>query len=281
MSKYLINLYKSLYADLVSLANLVGITEKELKTYFAAEGSSSPDEVLRGLCSSLQNSGVMRNSILFDSGKPNNNAALIRELMCDFDAEKALERYSCWQDIYKEVKKKDNGVKKGRETNWEKYCKGLYDGLVFLCNEDGQKKIESLSDKDVPVGYSIEKAIKEIETISGRIHGLGFALTCDWLKECGCLWLAKPDVHIKKAVSRLKELPDGKTVSDAEAVAYMYQWAETVIEDKIDNSVSAYKIDKIIWLLCTGNFYLNNIKFGRDIVYREIELNKTQTASEE
>ena len=157
----------------------------------------------------------------------------------------------------------------------------MYDGLVFLCNEGGQKKIKSLSDKDVPVGYSIEKAIKEIEAISGRIHGLGFALTCDWLKECGCLWLAKPDVHIKRVVSRLKKLPDGKTVSDADTVAYMYEWAKAVIDEKIDNSVSAYKIDKIIWLLSTGNFYLNNIKFGRDIVYREIELNKTETASEE
>ena len=46
--------------------------------------------------------------------------------------------------------------------------------------------------------------------------------------------------------------------------------AEILKNEKVDEKISAYKLDKIIWLNCTGNFYLNDTKIGRDMIVNGI-----------
>ena len=108
--------------------------------------------------------------------------------------------------------------------------------------------------------------IAEIKKISGAIHGLGIALTCDWLKECGCTYLAKPDGHVKAVI---KSWYDKAT--EEEILKIMYKWAKMVRESGLDNKATAYKLDKIIWLLCTGNFYHDKMKSGQDAICGRIK----------
>ena len=63
-------LYRELYVNLVSLASIAGIDETGLQKYFIPEGNTSPESILFRLCSSLQNSGMMRNSIKFNDADP-------------------------------------------------------------------------------------------------------------------------------------------------------------------------------------------------------------------
>ena len=51
----------------------------------------------------------------------------------------------------------------------------------------------------------------------------------------------------------------------------MFSWAETVKSSGEDIGATAYKIDKIIWLLCTGEFYLDDRRVGREAIYRRID----------
>ncbi|MBR3094380.1 MAG: hypothetical protein IKH12_02170 [Clostridia bacterium] len=267
-----VELYNALYKDLISLASIAGVDESSLQKYFYPIGDTTSKSILLNLCSSLQNSGMMHNSIKFnDSNHSYRN--IIQDALFDYDAKKASCFYSDWQSIYQAVIDRgisDNGMKKKKETNWEKYCRGIYDGLQFLACENGGKIIRDL----VAVTTLTEKELFKVIEISKRIHGLGFSLTCDWLKECGCTWLAKPDVHIYSVIQALNPK---KKLKDRDVIELMYSWADAVKESGADNTVTAYKIDKIIWLLCTSEFYLDDgIKAGRDAIIRKIKTLNTR-----
>lgn len=265
-----VKLYKALYRNLVSYASVAGVDESALQKYFIPEGNTSSVSILFRLCSSLQNSGMMRNSIKFND-KDSTHRNIIKKVLFDFDTKKSAATYSDWESIYNSMLAssiKDNGSKEKKESNWEKYCHGLYDGLQFLTAGNGDRIIKDL----VSVSELTDKELNDIYAISNQIHGLGFALTCDWLKECGCTWLAKPDVHINAVVKYLKA--DVK-LKDEDVLKLMFSWAETLNSSGEDIGATAYKIDKIIWLLCTGEFYLDDRRTGREAILRRIDSLKT------
>jgi len=278
---------KKFYDELIRLLNdkakSQSVSQSELQKYFKPEGILLSENYLTRLSSSLQNSGMMHNSIRFNES--DERRTTIKEALLDFDGKKALERYSEWQELYNALtnggkldeglqkhlrdekrneerarKKGEKYVKKERkETNFEKYSKGLYDGLEFLYREGGNKLIDGLCEAPTD-DYPLKKKIANLKAIQKRIHGLGFALTCDWIKECGAEWLAKPDVHIKTVIEALN---GGKEPSDEKTVEMVYALAEEI-------GTTAYKLDKVIWLICTGNFYLSRDKINRDTILKLI-----------
>jgi hypothetical protein len=52
----------------------------------------------------------------------------------------------------------------------------------------------------------------------------------------------------------------------------MFSWAEEVKSSGTDPNAAAYKLGKIIWQLCTGEFYLDGKRIGREAIYRKIGL---------
>ena len=261
-----VSLYLRLYEDLVCLASVVGIDEIALQKYFIPEGNDSSRGILLRLCSSLQNRSMVRNTIRFND-EAYQNREIIEGVLFGFDLTKTNRHYKKWEEIYNAIVKSgiiDNGDRKNTETNWDKYCRGLFDGIEFLEKENGKEIIRSL----VKSNSVSDQAVEEIKRISTRIHGLGFSLTCDWLKECGCLWLAKPDVHIAAVIRHLER---NEKLKETDIVKIVCEWAEEVKKSTVDNNVSAYKIDKIIWLLCTGYFYLDGYSVGREAVLRRID----------
>lgn len=253
------DLYLTMLRDLNSLASIAGVKEGELQKYFSPDTSQS---FLYHLCSSLQNSGMMTNTILFRGI----NNPIIKEVMCNYDSTLSFKKYKGWQDIYNTFLSKgilDKGSRKNKETNWEKYCKGLYGGLQFL-GEGGDSLIKELSSsKELN-----RDNLKRIKNISKRIHGLGFALTCDWLKECGCTWLAKPDTHLNDVI---KALRNTGPVTDEEVLGEVFFWANEIKLCGIDPDITTYKLDRVIWLLCTGNFFLDKKSSGKDALIKKIK----------
>ena len=84
-----------------------------------------------------------------------------------FETFEEVKKYRSWEEIYDKLKAKgitDNGAekrkarkqeadkankKKEKETNWEKYAKGLFDGIIFLTStpDSGLEKIRELTKK--------------------------------------------------------------------------------------------------------------------------------------
>ncbi len=252
-----------------------GIPDSD-NTLFIPEGTGSKKSIVKRLCSSLQNSGQMRNSIKYNQDKKSKQ--IIRSVVCNYDSTEFVRTYTKWEDVYKALIStgvNDNGVKKGYKSgiprsNWEKYSKGLYDGLRFLeeNNKYGYKIVQELincSDSSDEVSEGMLKCITEI---SKNIYNLGFALTCDWLKESGCTWLVKPDIHI---VEVYKHLVGTEKVSNAELIIDMFDYARLIQKELNDKSMTAYKLDKMIWLICTGNFYQYNRQIGRDLIIKLVK----------
>ncbi len=266
-----IEIYEMLLELIDKKASAMNITESKLNRYYIPEGIELNQNYLERLASSLQNSGMMHNSIRFNESEERYNH--IKEVLCDFDCQKVLDKYKSWKELYAALTndgKLDNGTKKDTEekrTNWGKYAKGLYEGAVFL-ESGGNKQIEALC-KEPLTADELNGKIKELREIKKEIHGLGFALTCDWLKECGCYWLAKPDIHIKIVCSKIKDKHENVLMSDEAVIKFMFDFSN-IVKDKYTD-VTPYKLDKIIWLICTGNFYLEKDKIGRDTILRQLK----------
>lgn len=254
--------------DLISQkATSMHITEEELSQYYIPEGTVFNQNYLERLASSLQNSGMMHNSIRFNESEERYQH--IKTVLCNFHCEKVIKKYQSWQELYNALTNHgsfDKGPQKDtpeKRTNWGKYAKGLFDGVTYLSKEGGAGQIAALcSEPATP--EELDQKINALRQIEQRIHGLGFALCCDWLKECGCVWLAKPDTHIKIVCSAMLGREEENLISDIETIRFVYHLTNEIKQKYPD--ATAYKVDKLIWLICTGNFYLQKDKIGRDTI---------------
>ena len=254
----------------------------DLQKYYAPEGVAFNQSYYERLASSLQNgtSSGMDRSIKFNG----ENRKAIKSLLCDCDFEKVLERYESHEKLYDAFREEigdagadrydnDNNKKQTKETNWQKYARGLFDVAKFLKGKhavgeeeiSGDKIIDHMANgNDIDIAYTTNTSASCADTIAGiqkMIHGLGYALVCDWLKECGCEWLAKPDVHIKKVYHAIQEKLLGEPVNydkidNGDVIKFFFDWACLLKEEGLSDA-TAYKIDKMIWLICTGDFYLD------------------------
>ena len=89
--------YEMLLELINSKASSARITENELQKYFQPEGILLGQNYLQRLASSLQNSGMMHNSIRFNESEERYNH--IKNVLCDFDAKKVLNKYNNWKDL--------------------------------------------------------------------------------------------------------------------------------------------------------------------------------------
>lgn len=282
--------YDHLLDLLHAKAQAANITTEALSLYFSPLPIEPPQNRAQYylLASSLQNgtSSGMDRSIKFNA----ENRQIITEVLRNFDFAWVAEHhddktlYAAFNEKIADGgaisrAKRANGKPQeiqeqilNRKTNWEKYAKGLYEGAQFLCSETGQATLNGLLSHGAGEPLDIKWLQKQLGSI--KIHGLGTALKCDWLKECGCTWLVKPDVHIKKVYAQMAAQEQNKPVeeiqeNDLDVIAYYDEWAKVLNER--GRATTAYQIDKIIWLICTGDFYLHkDPTIGRDTILNYI-----------
>ncbi|HRR77848.1 MAG TPA: hypothetical protein P5191_13715 [Ruminococcus sp.] len=130
---------------------------------------------------------------------------------------------------------------------WERYAKGIITGASFMLTfkdyADFKSTFDSFDDNDMT-----REALALL--LSTKIYNMGFALACDWLKELGYYQYAKPDTHTKDICAALNLAADNDDIGCFEAMVKIAKAAE----------VDAYKVDKVWWLICSGNFYRYNVK---------------------
>ncbi|MBO4520558.1 MAG: hypothetical protein J5787_05070 [Alphaproteobacteria bacterium] len=131
--------------------------------------------------------------------------------------------------------------------NWENFAKSVLDSAKFVSRfkkvEDFKKMIENLD-------AHFQGSLVLPRLISGEIRGIGLALACDFLKEIGYVEYPKPDVHIKDIIGQLffKKTKNDKPITDEEAIFKVREIANNA-------NVSAFAVDKILWLIGSGKYY--------------------------
>lgn len=96
------------------------------------------------------------------------------------------------------------------------------------------------------------KLISEISQQSHLIKtkwGWGFALSANWLKDIGMMDYCKPDVQVTNCLNALGFCSKTNTV--------VFKTLVNIADDskKYDKTASAFKLDRILWLIGSGDFY--------------------------
>jgi hypothetical protein len=222
-----------------------GVTPELIKKYLHLS-TPRPDtlaalyeRMLESAQSGNMNAGVIGGSI---GGVGN-----LGPVLCDFHPLRVLEKYrSGWEgvldDIVAQLKPKGS-VPRTPRSIWRRYCRSILSGTRFLSRfssaEDFYGWVDSFDENE-----RSRPALPLL--LAQEIEGFGFALACDFLKERGYENFSKPDVHVKDILRALGLSPWEATDYDVfRAVARIARNA----------GVTPYNVDKLFWLIGSGNFY--------------------------
>jgi hypothetical protein len=131
---------------------------------------------------------------------------------------------------------------------WIRYCKGIISGARFLNQFKDYNEFKSVCDSFNSNDVTREAFALFLQT---KIDNMGFAIACNWLKELGYVNYPKPDVHMKDICQTLGLIDEKRTDIDC---------FEAMIKVARECKVEPYKLDKVWWLICSGNYYRYNIQ---------------------
>lgn len=94
-----------------------------------------------------------------------------------------------------------------------------------------------------------EERDKLIQIIANKVKWWGTALVPNWLKDIGMSNYSKPDDHVKFIISKLGLSSD----NEYDVIEAVFNMAEDY--KSVDTQASAFKLDRILWLIGSGNFY--------------------------
>lgn len=249
--------YQKVESFIGQMADLYGLPAKDLELYYQCDERFDIKQgvpmsaVYERLLGTLQNRQSLPNIIKFWHPE---YEKYYKKVLCDFDPKKVVKKYGG-----------DNGQKRlfeelNKHLHWnsehsklpEQWCEGAVDAAKVLSEYKGSKELHSeLMDIANKENGDLMKIAENWD--KRKIKGLGFALSCDFLKEIG-IDLPKPDVHIV-AVIKAVFFDDNDKISETELTDAFIRMANLLKESHKD--MTAYKLDKMIWLICTGNFYLH------------------------
>ena len=245
------------------LKNKVGdsILKKHLE-YYRIYKLNSMAEVFKQMVNSLKNKQGYVNFIA-DTDKMN-------LILLDFDSKKITDKFNDdWKELFKEFKEKFGQNYKMDINNhrnaWVMYSRGVLSCSKFLSNFDSIKEFDDFVKSFFHNEFTIASLPMLLEK---EIFGFGFPLACDFLKELGYTQYGKPDVHLKEIFMAL-ELVEFDT--DYEVFKTIVKISRLVKQDPVI-------VDKIFWLIGSGNFHKSNMKIGRQkkefITYVKNKFNK-------
>ncbi len=221
------------------------LTESDLEKYFVGDAleASSLKDVFIQLIASAQNYQSMPNIIKFNDRKEE-----IGKILNDFDY-MTVAQYDTevlYEQLWETFKFKN---RESSHNSWRKWSNAVIDSAKFI---SVFKDIDDFRNFVGRFSYNLHTRIALPLYISTKIKGIGFALACDALKELGFTDYPKPDVHIIEICTELG-LSSEDPISAFEAIVKIAE----------DNNTTPYKVDKILWLICSGFFYKEEIHIGR------------------
>ena len=220
------------------------ISEEELQKYFVVDSNdfSTLEEIFDHFIGSAQNYQSMPNIIKYDLRKNE-----IKKMLADFDVQ--IVKKMDASDLYYQFREKFNVTSKdSKQNSWYKWSRAVVDSAKFLSDFKDADDF-----KDFVNGFNYNQITRMALPLlmEKKIHGVGFALACNTLKDLGFLDYPKPDVHLLDVCSEL-DLAKRNQIDVFECVVKMAN----------ECKVTPYKVDKIIWLICSGRFYLDDINVG-------------------
>lgn len=248
-------LYKSAVEFLLSFDL---ITDEDINKHLQSEFTKPNDLkiIYKRLCESAQNKQMSTKVI----GKAIGGVDKLKTILYEFDPHKVADNYKkdegskLLAKIIKELKPSGQ-MRTTSRSLWPQYCQSVIDSAHFLKTFSTATDFYKWADffaNDLRAKPALPLMI------SIEITGIGFPLACDFLKEIGYKEYGKPDVHLKdnfKALNIIDPLEKSTTKQD-------YLTLKAIDKISLSNNVTPYAVDKIFWLIGSGNFYLSNKNIG-------------------
>lgn len=235
---------QTIYEEAQIFLNELCPEDIDLSKYFNLEKSfKTKNDILYTLLISLQDKQMSYNVI--GILRPERND-IFRQILFDYDCDKILNNYN--EETLLEEFSRHFNIKNidSKQNLWRLYSKSVIDSARFLSTFKDAKEFD-----DFVISYGNNK-IELIMLLQDKIYGLGFALACNFLKDLGYKDYSKPDIHIKDIFLAFN-LCNNDDYSVFNSVSEM---------SKIVND-SAFNIDRLLWLICSGKLYLDNVNIGR------------------
>jgi len=214
--------------------------------------SSDPVKTLEGVYQQLLNSAQTPNMKAGVIGRSIDGVERLGPVLCDFNPKAVPAKFpDGWEQVLDAIRadlSPRGQVRTTKRSIWPQFCMTVLSGAEFL------SQFEDWQDFDGWVrAFDDPRSRAALAMLLGQeVHGIGFAVACDFLKELGHEKYAKPDVHLKKIFTALRLSSSDSDLAVFEAVARV---AASVGE-------TPYSVDKLFWLIGSGNFYKSKIQIG-------------------
>ncbi|MCG9875389.1 MAG: hypothetical protein MH321_11460 [Leptospiraceae bacterium] len=238
-----------------------GITQDLIKNQFISwkADHNSLNDVFERILEYAQN----RDSSVNVIGKSIGGIKNLKPVLFNFNPHKTLNKFPVGSErlLREEIIDKLQPLGQLRDTpksKWTQYVKTIISGAKFLSNFKDHDKFKNFIGK-----YDSDSISRSglALIISTEIFGFGFPLACDFLKELGYRGFSKADVHTKDILLKLGYI---SYYTNGNLDYYAFQAMHRISES---NDIEPFMVDKLLWLIGSGVFYLpsgEEFKIGRN-----------------
>lgn len=190
-------------------------------------------------------------------GMPNaiGNIDNLASVLFDFSPREVVQNYETWEQLLASIQSRVTVPGRIDPTNrrnyWVIYTQSILSCARFISSfespDDFHQFVEGFYFNEHSK-LALPLLLKE------ELFGFGFALACDFLKENGYSEFVKPDTHINditRALGITKATTDFGVFKD-------------VVNYCRHNKLIPYEFDKLLWLIGSGSFYLNELTVNTD-----------------
>jgi len=170
-----------------------------------------------------------------------------RELLYGFDPVKVKAEYSIYK-LFNCLKEAPFEVDDPTIPVYG-YCKTILGGAKYFADNFASQPnpVDAFFNHFREISSDCETPEKVAQKELTKISGIGDALSLDFLKERGFTNFVKPDVHTIEICGELGYFDSDKNKNE-QAIQSMKQIAQ-------DAKITPYAVDKMFWLIGSGNFY--------------------------
>jgi hypothetical protein len=229
------------------------VTPQLLDRYLSVPDGDRPKD-LAGIFYNLVFSAQNRHALPRVIGGAVGGVDKLSGVLCEFEPGQVLEKFAIGgserllDDIIKGLL---SHRPPRRESNslWPRFCTAVLCGAEFLSQFKDGREFHSW----VAFFDNDDRARPALPALlSHELHGFGFPLACDFLKELGYHNFAKPDVHLKAIFPALSLSESGDDYTVFKAITRLAANA----------GVTPYAADKVFWLISSGRFYHDGFEIG-------------------
>ena len=234
---------------------------------------SGKSQIFAQIAFHAQNATMISSIVKFER-----NVEFLSAALCSFDPDLFCKTYSAnnrEESVQKIVDKLRFDPKTGLGLTWDssksmeknkdkivrRYANTLIDAAEFVSRFDSREEFLY----DLLSHYKNNNYSELIKYFRKNIqHGFSVALTCDFLKEFDRSFsdLPKPDVHIKDTLCALYGYEKNyynTERKEQECIGTMQTLVKQInAQLPQDERITVYQLDRMIWLICSGYFFLDD-----------------------